>query len=322
MKLARAFRRMSPLIISFGLIGFLMWWVSPRALFAAAAQLDWRLLGPATAVMVLALYLWDAACLPLVYQIGGGRVRYLQSLHLRGLSYLGGAINYELGQAALAWCMARLQNTGLMRMLLRSVLLAYHDILVLLSAGLLGSLLTEDPRVERIRPYIGAGLAVALGVGLLFRVLPHRWITKFEGIGIRNFLEDWSVSRSVRLMPMRVVYFGILVVYAAVALAICRLPVDHEVVLSTVPLVLLADGLPSLCGLGTRETALQLLLTPDEPAVLLAMSLFWSTGMIVGRALIGLGHYWAQQLWGGSSMSVSEAIRNPWHQPVSKEESS
>jgi hypothetical protein len=98
-------------------------------------------------------------------------------------------------------------------------------------------------------------------------------------------------------MPLRFGYFAILVVYAAIALSICRIPVDHEVVLSTIPLVLLAEGLPNFAGLGTRETSLQLLLAPREPAVLLAMSLIWSTGMLLIRFVIGLVHLTIQQLF-------------------------
>jgi hypothetical protein len=54
--------------------------------------------------------------------------------------------------------------------------------------------------------------------------------------------------------------------------------------------------LPNFAGLGTRETSLLLLLAPPEPAVLLAMSLIWSTGMILFRFVIGLAHLWCHEL--------------------------
>jgi hypothetical protein len=106
-------------------------------------------------------------------------------------------------------------------------------------------------------------------------------------------LAGWSLSRSLKLLPLRMVYFGILVLYASTALAICRLAVDWEVVLSTVPLVVLADGLPSFASLGSREAMLHLTLAPGEHnATLVAMSLMWSVGMIVGRLLIATVHMW------------------------------
>jgi hypothetical protein len=101
-----------------------------------------------------------------------------------------------------------------------------------------------------------------------------------------------EIEPIIAALPLRALYFGILVFYAAIALAICRIPVNGEVVLSTIPLVLLAEGLPNFAGLGTRESAILLLLEPTEKAALLAMSLFWSTGMIVFRLLIGLSIFW------------------------------
>lgn len=301
-------KRIIPLAISLGLLAGVVWWVSPEALITAAAQVDWQPLLAATAAMVVALYLWDAVCLPAVYRVEGQRITYLQSLHLRGLTYFGGALNYELGQAALAWSMARLQHTSLVRMLVRSVLLAYHDILLLLSMGLVGSMLSSDSRAERLRPLIMIGLGIALAVGLLVWALPGNLRARLHGGGFGSILEGWSVAQSARLLPLRLVYFVILVVYASVALAICRIPVDLEVVISTVPIVLLADGLPNFAGLGTRETSLQLVLAPGEPnAMLLAMSLFWSSGMIIGRFLIALAHLGIHQRRGlGRGQSSNE----------------
>jgi hypothetical protein len=290
---ARYAKIMLPPAISLLLLAGVIWWVSPAKLAAAAATLNWPLLVPVTALMVLGLYLWDALCLPAVYRVEGGRISFWQALHLRGLTYLGGSLNYELGQAALAWGMARLQGASLVNMLARSVLLAYHDILVLLFAGGLGALLTDDERVVGLRPFIATGLAVALAIGILVWILPARWLTRLRSADKSLLLAGWSLARSVRLVPLRVGYFAILVVYATVALAICKIPVDWQVALSTVPLVLLADGLPSFASLGSRETVLHLVLAPGESnPTLVAMSLMWSIGMVVVRLLIATVHLW------------------------------
>jgi hypothetical protein len=296
MRLKLWLTRAIPLVISTALLAAIVWWVSPQELIRAAGQLRWDLLLPATAAMVVSLYLWDAYCLPAIYGIDDRALPYRKTLHIRGLSYLGGALNYELGQAAIAWGMARLQHTNLLRMLSRSVLLAYHDAVILLVAGLIGALLTEDERVVRIRPFIAIALGLAILVGLLVWSLPPKLRARIVTTRIDEILAGWSLRRSLRLVPLRFGYFAILVVYAAVALAVCRISVDHEVVLSTIPLVLLADGLPNFAGLGTRETSLLLLLAPQDPAALLAMSLIWSTGMILIRFVIGLAHLWAHEL--------------------------
>jgi hypothetical protein len=222
---------------------------------------------------------------------------------LRGLTYFAGSFNYELGQATLAWGMARLQDSTIPRMLARSILLAYHDIVVLLAVGGGGSLLTDDPRVVRLRPYLLLALAVALVVGFLVWSMPDQVRVWLRRGNKESILDGWSLRRSLQLLPLRFVYFSILLVYGAVALAICRMPVDWKVVFSTVPLVLLADGLPSFAGLGTRETMLHVLLSPDERnPTLIALSLFWTIGMIIGRLVIATVHVWLQRTRYGISL--------------------
>jgi hypothetical protein len=304
-----AFRRFwISIAITLALFVWLYSRVSPRQLLQAAQELAWFPLFLATGTMVIALYLWDSACLPIVYAVEGNRWSYRQSLHLRGLSYLGGAVNYELGQAALAWSVARLQDAGLVRMLSRSILLAYHDVLVLLTAGWVGSLLTSDERIVRLRPYLTVGLIVAGIIAAFFWFLPtslRRHATNGDG---NSLLDGWSFDRSLRLILMRFVYFGILVSYAAISFRICRLPIENGVTICTMPLVLLADGLPNFAGLGTRDTAMQLLLLPskEEAGVMLAMSLFWSTGLILGRLAIALPHLWLRQIRGRELIDTTE----------------
>jgi hypothetical protein len=283
-----------PAGITLALITWLVIRVSPQQLLNAAGEIAWVPLLWATGAMVVALYLWDSVCLQTVYSVHENRWSYGQSLHLRGLSYLGGCVNYEVGQAALAWGLARLQNASVVRMLSRSVLLAYHDIFVLLTGACLGSLLTNDPRITRVRPYLAIAIVVVAAIAALFRILPRAIRDRFRAPDGESYLEGWNFARSLRLIPMRFVYFGILLVYAIVALHICDIPIDRGVTASAMPLVLLADGLPSFAGLGTRETSLQLLLDPgrERAPMLLAMSFFWSTGLLTGRLAIALASLW------------------------------
>jgi hypothetical protein len=292
MQWRRWITRALPFVVSISLLTLVVWWVSPQELLQAARTLRWQLLLPATAAMVVLLYATDSLCLPIVYETSERRLRYGEALHVRGLSYLAGAFNYELGQAGIAYVVSRLLQTSLVRMISRSIVLAYHDAVILLAMGLTGSLLTDNANVTRMRPYIATALIVTLVVGAVLWNLPERLRQRIQSSRIGTILADWSIGRTLRLVPLRALYFGILVVYAAIALAICKIRVDGQVVLSTIPLVLLAEGLPNFAGLGTREASLLMLLDPPEKGVLLAMSLFWSAGMIVIRLLIGLGHLW------------------------------
>ncbi len=288
MKSNSSFRQILPFAVSLGLLTWVFWRVSPQAFLQALREVNWALLLPATAAMVLLLYFWDAVCLPVVYCVDRRRWSYGRALHLRGLSYLGAAVHYELGQAMLAWAAAKLQDAGVVRMLSRSVVLAYHDVFVLVGLGFLGSLLTDDPRVQRLQPFLAAALVGIVFVAFLVWAMPN-WLQRYWK-SAEVLLSDWSVRKSLVLVPLRCVYFAILLIYAVAALEIVRIPVDSRVVFGTVPLVMLADGLPSISGLGTRETALQLLLHPPRREALLALSLVWTTGLVVGRAAIGLVH--------------------------------
>lgn len=286
----RWLHRAVPVLVSLAALAWVVWRVSPQELYEKAALLDWHLLVPATLTMVLALYFWDAVCLMALFVTPEHPLTYLQALTARGRSYIAGAINYELGQAALAWDLARIQQVSLLSMLTRSALLAYHDVAVLLSLGLLGSFLTDDPHVEKVRWFCGVGLCLIGSAALIPLCLPERYKLRLRHTRWAGWTESWSWGRSARLGSARVVYFFILVLYAAVALEICGISLDFRVVLSTIPLVMLADGLPSVSGLGTRETALQLLLPTEQPAVLVALSLVWTTVLVLTRAAIGLGH--------------------------------
>ena len=239
MKASTPIRVIASLGVSAGLLAWLVYRVSPQALAHAAAEVDWRLLAPATVAMVFALYFWDAVCLPIVYRVDDNRWSYWRSLHLRGLSYLAGSLHYELGQAALAWGMARTQNTSVVRMLSRSVLLAVPR-----------RRRAARPRLRRIavqrRPARRAHAAARRDCvccrdrdrDLCFGCCRPHGATKVWGTKIDELFAGWSLARSLQLIPLRCVYFSIFAVYAAVALAICHVPVDHQVVASTIPLVL------------------------------------------------------------------------------------
>jgi hypothetical protein len=277
-----------PPLVSAGLVGWLIWRVSLHALLEAAARQNLALLIPATLTLVATLYLWDAVCLRWLFVQPNGSPTYLTTLRARGTSYLASAFNYELGQGLLAWLMARSLGIGLLPALGRCLVLALHDVAVLLTLGLIGSLGDSDARVGALPLWCLAGLAVLL-IGLVAAgLVQQRWRARL-GAG----LGGWHWTRSVRLYGLRIVYFGIIVAYAAVGLSLCGVPLSRGVLLGVIPLVLLADGLPiSVSGLGTREATLLYLLQPEHPEVILAWGLLWSAGLLAGRTGIGLISVW------------------------------
>jgi hypothetical protein len=283
--------------VSAALIGWLFWRVPPSEVAEAAAALDWLLLTVVTGLLVLGLYFWDAVCLRWLFAQIGWRLRYGTVLHARGCSYLLGAVNYELGQALLAWKLSQEHGFPLGRILAGCVLLGCHDLAMLLGLGLVGSLVGPVDRLQTI-VLCSAGI-----VGLVaLRVFARRVSRRQEG-----WLAVWSWRRSARLLLLRGAYYGLQLTYAAVALGVCNLVVDARVIAGVIPLVLLVVGLPiSVSGLGTRETALKYLLAPAPPAVVVAFGLFWTAGLITGRLALGLAHTWLPHLVGRFEQGPSE----------------
>jgi len=296
---SRRFRNAIPVLISAGLISWVVYQVSPSELRDAFLSLDWSVLVPATLVMVGSLYLWDTVCLQALFTTPLSIPPYGRMLRVRGTAYLVGVLNYELGQGMVAWAMARYQATSFLAALSRSVVLAYHDLVVLFGLGLLGSMLANHPRAIFVQWFCSIGLAGLGAIALVLVLLPPSQKGRIKQTRFGAWLDDWSWGRSVRLALLRGVYFAILMIYAGVGLEVCGVDVDLMVVVSTIPLVLVADALPSVSGLGVREKALLTLLHPSAElqAAVVALSLIWTTGMVVGRALIGLGNLWLPRLW-------------------------
>lgn len=285
-------RKAIPLLISAGLIVWLASRLSVRELLRASAVLPWERLVPMTVGLVVALYLWDSLCLLTVFSIEGRCLTYGDMLRVRGMSYLIGAWNQGLGQVAVAWDVARAQGTTFVAALSRSILLAWHEGLILAIAALTGSWWSENPRTTHARVFCVVLLSVVLGAALFLALLPADRRRRLERTRWGAWLGEWNFRRSFRLIVLRVAYFAIVGGYVATALWICGEGISPATALAVIPLVLMATILPSASGLGTRETALYLLLPSRQPDVLVAMGLIWSTGVVVVRLSIGLAWLW------------------------------
>ena len=199
-----------------------------------------------TAAMVMLLYLWDAYCLPVVFASGNARLSYGCMLRLRGKSYLLSALNQGLGQAAIAWSVARTQATPLVAAYSRSVVLACHDAFVLSTAALAGSLISHSLQAAHVRPICTVMLSGLLAAALLLGLLPVAWRRRVQQTRWGGWLDGWTWRRSVHLVLLRIGYFAILGGYVAAAFRICSLDVAPATALATIPLVLMAAALPSV----------------------------------------------------------------------------
>lgn len=286
-------RRVLPGLVSVALVAWLVRRISFAELSRAAGQIEWQFVVPMTAALVVCLYLWDATCVRWLFSDSGHEASFQVALQARGTSYLAGAFNYGLGQGVLAWMMAEAQGMTLVAALSRLMLLAYHDMGVLFGLGLLSSVTSDDPPLRRAAVICTIGLTVTTALAILIRFMPTSWRTRLKATRWGAWLEIWSWKRSVQLALLRVVNFAISMIYAAAALSLCGVVWDLKALLTAVPLIQLTEGLPiGMSGLGTRETTLVHVLEGDQAEVILAVGLIWSSGLIVGRTAIGLGHLW------------------------------
>src|SRR5262249_19827395 len=138
-------------------------------------------------------------------------------------------------------------------------------------------------------------LLVVVALGVLVGRFPSRWQERWLPERLRVHLDWWTWRHSICLGLLRAGYFALILVYAAVGLRLSGIDLSLQGLCSVVPIALLADGLPiSVSGLGTREATLLYLVSPDESErpVLLAFSLLWSVGLVLGRASIGVALWW------------------------------
>src|SRR5262249_5668559 len=136
--------------ISAGLVAWVIWRASPQELIREAPLLPWQQLACATAALVAALWFADSFCVRWLFAQPDRALPFSSALRARGSSYLLCSVNYELGQAAMAWGLSRAQGRTLISALGTCVVLAYHDVVVLLLLGLLGALLSAEPNAPAI----------------------------------------------------------------------------------------------------------------------------------------------------------------------------
>ncbi len=285
-------RKTLPLVISLGLIAWLASRISLGEVLQAAVLLPWQKLAPMTVGLVVALYLWDALCLLTVFSTAAEDLTYVRMLQLRGKSYLVGALNQGLGQAAVAWHVAKMRQSSLRTSLTGSIILSWHEGLILSAMALIGSWSVENAHLAQTRWFCASLFAALVAAAVLLRFLPHNMRGRLDQSPWGAALPAWDFRRSLRLIALRTVYFAIAGFYLVAALWLCGQSISLTTALAVVPLVLMATVLPSASGLGTRETALYLLLPSKRPNVVVAIGILWSTGVILLRLLIGLGWMW------------------------------
>jgi hypothetical protein len=288
-------KRSLPLLGSATLLAWVLSRVSLPDLISAFGQFNWPLLIPLTLALVVFTFLWDSLCLKRLFSTGAEPIEYRLVAHARGLSYLFAIVNFSFGQGLLAFILSRARQITFAASAGRCVVMAYVDVLTLLSVGLIGASFSSDPRIRHVPLIAGTALAGLLSLVAVLKIFPTRTITRWRKtpLGDTAYLLDWSWRQLLQLSGMRLIYFSGSIIYLWTALGIAGFAIGPLVAISVLPIIAMLEGLPlSVGGLGTRETALVLLLDPPRPELLVAFCLVWSGSFISGRMLIGLISLW------------------------------
>jgi hypothetical protein len=288
-------RHAMPVVISGGLITWLIWHVTPAKLFAALSTGVWHWLVLATALQIIVSFFWDATCVWWLFAQPDRPLSYWAAVRARGEATLWSAINLEIGGGVFAWKMSRLQKMTLTDSLGRLFLLALFDFGTLQSLALVGSFLRPADLLVAWLRWVSAAVLFGLFVLIVaYYVMPNRWHSWLVQWKLAHWLRWWSWRHSLKLWAMRLTMFLIVVTYAGVCLAISGIHMDVWIVLGVIPYVLVAEALPGTGGLGEREWALILLLhvPTTQSGMILSFGLIWSVMTILGRITIGSISTW------------------------------
>lgn len=283
-------RQFFPVVLSGGLIAWLVWHITPQRLLAAFEQVNWPWLVVATAVQVAVLFLWDTVCVWWLFSQPDRPLSWRTVFRIRCDTVIWSAVNLEIGQGAFAWQLAKNCSMPVSGTLSRCVLLSLFDMSSLFSLALIGSFVRPTPLTEPFRWICAGGLGALTLFAVVLKFLPERWRGWLAAKPWAGWVGWFDWRHGVMLYVLRMIMFLLVVAYAGVGLAICRVPVDPATVVGIIPFVMLAESLPGTAGLGERETALVYLYPAGDEwaAVLLSFGLIWSVVVILGRVAIGV----------------------------------
>ena len=77
-------RRVLPIAGSVALVGWVVWRVSSLGLTRALSQVRWHAMVPLTALVVIALFLWDSLCVRWLFTERGAPISYRTAAEARG----------------------------------------------------------------------------------------------------------------------------------------------------------------------------------------------------------------------------------------------
>lgn len=311
--LFRRARQALPFAISFGLIGFLIWKVTPHKLVEAFSLGYWPWLVAISVVELICVFTWDIVCLWWLFSQPDHPLPFRAVFRARTDSIIWSAVNLEIGQAVFAYRLAKARHEPVLEALGRCAVLALFDFGTLQSLALIGSFLVTDPWIEKLRWMCIVSVPGLILLAIFLREMPERWREWLAERSWGSWIRWWNWRDSVTLYVLRLVMFLMMFAYVGACLAVCRLPVTIRQVFGVVPFVLIAESLPGTGGLGEREFALVTLMhfSGNDVPVVLSFGLIWSAVTVLGRVLIGLASEVLPRRQGAEDASAGSSKQRP-----------
>jgi hypothetical protein len=246
---------------------------------------------PASALIVLAVYLADAFAIVKTFGWFVARLTYREVLIVRGATYLLALVNYAVGQGAIIYFVHRTRKVPILRGTAAVLLIMGINVLMLLVLATIGlvtaSEVSSGVRLVLLVAYVG------LVVYIVLVAVRPRWLAERP---ILDVLLTAGLKGHLRAMLVRVPHICTLLILSWVSMAAFGVIIPVTKAVLCLPIVYFVTVLPiSVQGLGTTQAMMILFFAEYAPgattgareAVVLAASLL--TQVVANVIQIGIG---------------------------------
>ena len=290
----RLLQRAVPVVVSLGLLGFLVTKFDIREILS---EVD----AHAAAVLLPCVLLWGAVTLGLeavtLYRLFPARPASFTlgtAARIKCASYMLGIIHLALGGAGLTVLLRRSTGVTLGKAAGLVLLIMLTDLVVTLSAGVLGALFSAKGAAA-----LGVGLLAAIAAAIAAIVLgvavlraPGRLgpLEAIRSLSVLVALRETPLARLIELALLRCVFVACFLAVGSSAFFAFDIPAPIPRMVAGMAFLALVGALPiAVSGLGTVQAASVYLFSDLAPAkTILAMSLVLSFSLTGLRLLMGL----------------------------------
>lgn len=246
---------------------------------AARGAADWQI--PVCLALLAALYICDAFAMWKTFGWFVAPMAFGEVLLLRGATYLFAAVNYNVGQGAIAYFVHKRTGAPVMRVVATVLLMMGINVLALLLLASVGlGTAPELPHAVSVTVVVAyAGLAVYV-VALVLR---PSWLVRRP---LFDVVLGAGIAGHLRALVVRLPHIATLFVFELALLRGFHVAVPVLAALAVLPIVFLVAALPvSVQGLGTTQAAMIYFFARYAPGDRQAQQATVMAASLVGQAL-------------------------------------